>query len=131
MASRLRDSSGLRYTKVQRIISNSKYSTLHSILGCGVKPEKEIDEVRIDKFKDEIYSDGIYAYQENGESAANPQKARDPFIVDNSISGWTGLQYLEKWVDIAIFLISPLDISILERSSLLMENCNPLREFGF
>ena len=27
-------------------------------------------------------------------------KGRDLFIVDNSISGWTGLKYLEEWTDI-------------------------------
>jgi len=26
---------------------------------------------------------------------------RDLFIVDNSISGWTGLRYLEEWTGIA------------------------------
>ena len=26
---------------------------------------------------------------------------RDLFIVDNSVSGWTGLRYLEEWADIA------------------------------
>ena len=29
------------------------------------------------------------------------QKGRDLFIVDNSISGWTGLRYLEEWTGIA------------------------------
>lgn len=29
------------------------------------------------------------------------QKGRDLFIVDNSVSGWTGLRYLEEWSDIA------------------------------
>jgi superfamily II DNA or RNA helicase len=29
------------------------------------------------------------------------RKARDLFIVDNSISGWTGLRYLEEWAGIA------------------------------
>lgn len=33
--------------------------------------------------------------------AARPQKGRDFFIVDNSISGWTGLRYLEEWSSIA------------------------------
>jgi superfamily II DNA or RNA helicase len=28
-------------------------------------------------------------------------KGRDLFIVDNSVSGWTGLRYLEEWSDIA------------------------------
>ena len=28
-------------------------------------------------------------------------KGRDLFIVDNSISGWTGLKYLEEWTDIS------------------------------
>jgi hypothetical protein len=28
-------------------------------------------------------------------------KARDLFIVDNSVSGWTGLRYLEEWTSIA------------------------------
>ena len=28
-------------------------------------------------------------------------KARDLFIVDNSISGWTGLRYLKEWTEIA------------------------------
>jgi hypothetical protein len=28
-------------------------------------------------------------------------KARDLFIVDNSVSGWTGLRYLEEWTGIA------------------------------
>ena len=27
--------------------------------------------------------------------------ARGPFIVDNSVSGWTGLRYLEEWCGIA------------------------------
>jgi superfamily II DNA or RNA helicase len=31
---------------------------------------------------------------------ANP-KGRDLFIVDNSISGWSGLRYLEEWTEIA------------------------------
>lgn len=26
---------------------------------------------------------------------------KDLFIVDNSVSGWTGLRYLEEWTDIA------------------------------
>lgn len=33
--------------------------------------------------------------------AAEPQKGRDFFIVDNSVSGWTGLRYLEEWSSIA------------------------------
>src|SRR3972149_6741725 len=28
-------------------------------------------------------------------------KGRDLFIVDNSVSGWTGLRYLEEWCSIA------------------------------
>jgi len=28
-------------------------------------------------------------------------KGRDLFIVDNSVSGWTGLRYLEEWASIA------------------------------
>ena len=32
--------------------------------------------------------------------AANPQ-GRDLFIVDNSVSGWTGMRYLEEWTAIA------------------------------
>jgi hypothetical protein len=28
-------------------------------------------------------------------------KGRDLFIVDNSVSGWTGLRYLEEWSGIA------------------------------
>src|SRR5213075_2212675 len=28
-------------------------------------------------------------------------KGRDLFIVDNSVSGWTGLRYLEEWTTIA------------------------------
>lgn len=28
-------------------------------------------------------------------------RARDLFIVDNSVSGWTGLRYLEEWTSIA------------------------------
>jgi hypothetical protein len=28
-------------------------------------------------------------------------KARDLFIADNSISGWTGLRYLEEWASLA------------------------------
>ena len=28
-------------------------------------------------------------------------RGRDLFIVDNSISGWTGLRYLEEWSSIA------------------------------
>lgn len=30
-----------------------------------------------------------------------PQNASDLFIVDNSISGWTGLRYLSKWTEIS------------------------------
>ena len=30
-----------------------------------------------------------------------PDKGRDLFIVDNSVSGWTGLRYLEEWTGIA------------------------------
>ncbi len=33
--------------------------------------------------------------------AAGPQKARDFFIVDNSISEWTGIRYLEEWSSIS------------------------------
>ena len=36
-----------------------------------------------------------------GPSATGPQKARDFFIVDNSVSGWTGLHYLQEWSSIA------------------------------
>ena len=28
-------------------------------------------------------------------------RGRDLFIVDNSVSGWTGLRYLEEWASIA------------------------------
>src|SRR5687767_14417630 len=28
-------------------------------------------------------------------------KGKDLFIVDNSVSGWTGLRYLEEWITIA------------------------------
>ena len=28
-------------------------------------------------------------------------KGKDLFIVDNSVSGWTGLRYLEEWTEIA------------------------------
>src|ERR1700758_2139591 len=28
-------------------------------------------------------------------------RGRDLFIVDNSVSGWTGLRYLEEWTGIA------------------------------
>ena len=28
-------------------------------------------------------------------------RGRDLFIVDNSVSGWTGLRYLEEWSEIA------------------------------
>ncbi|MBT5636426.1 MAG: helicase, partial [Gammaproteobacteria bacterium] len=31
----------------------------------------------------------------------NITKGADLFIVDNSISGWTGLRYLEEWTEIA------------------------------
>jgi len=37
----------------------------------------------------------------SGTGAAEPQKGRDFFIVDNSVSGWTGLRYLEEWSSIA------------------------------
>ena len=37
----------------------------------------------------------------SGAGAAEPQKGRDFFIVDNSVSGWTGLRYLEEWSSIA------------------------------
>jgi hypothetical protein len=29
------------------------------------------------------------------------KKGKDLFIVDNSVSGWTGLRYLEEWSGIA------------------------------
>ena len=29
------------------------------------------------------------------------RQGRDLFIVDNSVSGWTGLRYLEEWCGIA------------------------------
>ncbi len=32
---------------------------------------------------------------------ATESKGRDLFIVDNSVSGWTGLRYLEEWTTIA------------------------------
>ena len=32
---------------------------------------------------------------------SNESKGRDLFIVDNSVSGWTGLRYLEEWSEIA------------------------------
>lgn len=32
--------------------------------------------------------------------AAKPE-GKDLFIVDNSVSGWTGLRYLEEWTGIA------------------------------
>ena len=35
-------------------------------------------------------------------------KGRDLFIVDNSVSGWTALRYLEEWTGIArAFDIAP------------------------
>ena len=33
--------------------------------------------------------------------SATESKGRDLFIVDNSVSGWTGLRYLEEWTGIA------------------------------
>ncbi len=33
--------------------------------------------------------------------ATAESKGRDLFIVDNSVSGWTGLRYLEEWTSIA------------------------------
>ena len=30
-----------------------------------------------------------------------PERGRDLFIVDNSVSGWTGLRDLEEWCSIA------------------------------
>lgn len=35
------------------------------------------------------------------ESSVGEQKARDLFIVDNSVSGWTGLRYLDEWAGIS------------------------------
>src|SRR4030067_410493 len=32
---------------------------------------------------------------------SSESKGRDLFIVDNSVSGWTGLRYLEEWTSIA------------------------------
>jgi hypothetical protein len=37
---------------------------------------------------------------ERTESRQQP-RGRDLFIVDNSVSGWTGLRYLEEWTEIA------------------------------
>src|ERR1022692_1562920 len=34
-------------------------------------------------------------------SMSPESKGRDLFIVDNSVSGWTGLRYLEEWAGIA------------------------------
>ena len=33
-------------------------------------------------------------------------RGREPFIVDNSVSGWTGLRYLEEWSVIVSTTIS-------------------------
>src|SRR5260370_25490154 len=36
------------------------------------------------------------------KSSVNQEgRGRDLFIVDNSVSGWTGLRYLEEWTSIA------------------------------
>jgi hypothetical protein len=35
------------------------------------------------------------------EDMSVDSKGRDLFIVDNSVSGWTGLRYLEEWTSIA------------------------------
>jgi superfamily II DNA or RNA helicase len=37
----------------------------------------------------------------SGSPVADSPKARELFIVDNSVSGWTGLRYLEEWTKIA------------------------------
>ena len=36
-----------------------------------------------------------------GSEQAKPQSGGDLFIVDNSLSGWTGLEYLRQWTDLA------------------------------
>ena len=36
-----------------------------------------------------------------GSAIAARSSGRELFIVDNSVSGWTGLRYLEEWTDIA------------------------------
>ena len=42
-------------------------------------------------------------------------KGRDLFIVDNSVSGWSGLRYLEEWSSIA----RAFDVGYFEIGSLL------------
>ncbi len=37
----------------------------------------------------------------NGDWRRLDSKGRDPFIVDNRVSGWTGLRYLEERSSIA------------------------------
>ena len=32
---------------------------------------------------------------------AEPERGGDLFIVDNSVSGWTGIRYLSEWSEIA------------------------------
>ena len=41
------------------------------------------------------------ARRANGNVMTVDSKGRDIFIVDNSVSGWTGLRYLEEWSSIA------------------------------
>ena len=38
---------------------------------------------------------------EAGDRMTDEPKGGDLFIVDNSLSGWTGLRYLEEWCDLA------------------------------
>ena len=39
---------------------------------------------------------------------------RDLFIVDNSVSGWTGLRYLEEWSGLAALLDDLRVIGVIE-----------------
>src|SRR5919106_6397562 len=39
--------------------------------------------------------------KQNPPSSEGRSSGRDLFIVDNSVSGWTGLRYLEEWASIA------------------------------
>ena len=51
-------------------------------------------------------------------------KGRGLFIVDNSVSGWTGLRYLEEWAGIAAETSS--DFGTTSRSKTTPSGLSPL-----
>lgn len=57
---------------------------------------------RTEEHRQEGMGDALFGTR-LGEQETPPigQSGRDLFIVDNSVSGWTALRYLEEWTQIA------------------------------